>query len=165
MGFSEDEHVRDIRNDLRERLSALSGRYADQMHEYEAQREALDSHHRRVIEAVERERLAVQQLLEIEERREGSPTLEIEPLRRRVALADFLIAKICAHGPIDKDALRSEAIAAGYENDGRTFHATLMNVEKHAKVRKTPDGRYVGPEQTTGLFGMGDQQQEAAAVN
>ena len=162
MGINEDEYVRDIRNDLRERLASIGGRYADEMHDYEAQREALDAQHRRVVEALERERLAVQQLLEIEEVREGSATVEIEPLRRRVPLGDFLIAKICAHGPIDKELLKSEATAAGYEIDGRAFHATLMNVEKHSRVRKTRDGQYIGPEEATGLFGMGNPQQEGA---
>jgi hypothetical protein len=165
MASKEDAYVRDIRNDLRERLLLLNGRYGDVMRDYDAQREALEAAHRATIEMIERERLAVRQLLEIEERREGSTSVEIEPIRRRVPLADFLIAKACAHGPVEREVLKSEAQAAGYEFDGRTFHATLMNVEKHGKVIKREDGRYEGPKRSEdGLFGLGNET-EARAVN
>ncbi|MEA2879667.1 MAG: hypothetical protein QOF14_4863 [Hyphomicrobiales bacterium] len=166
MGSDKDGYVRDIRNDLRERLLALDGRYSDAMHEYEAEREALELKREGTTGAIEKERAAVRQLLEIEERREGSETVEIVPTRKLMPLADFLIAKVCAHGPIDRESLKTEAMAAGYQIDGRTFHATLMNVEKHGKIARADTGQYLAAPISEGtLFGMGQQKEEPQVVN
>jgi hypothetical protein len=157
--------MRDIRNDLRERIAAVSSRYAEAMGDYEQQRDALEGGHRKLIAELDRERAALQQMLTIEEQRDGLPTTGTKRPARLVSLADFMVTKIHAHGPLDKDQLRAEADLAGYfsdgEGDGRTFHTTLMNITKGGRLIRLPDGRYAFPERKAGaLFGMGEPTKE-----
>lgn len=138
----------DIRNELRDRLAAVMGRTADR-HEYTARaREALEAEHNQEIEALERERKALEVLLTIEQQRDGALPLERPAERPILPLVEFLTTKVHAHGPMDKDELRSEADIAGYFDDatnGRTFHTTLMNCVKHGKINQLPDGKYAYP--------------------
>jgi hypothetical protein len=142
--------MRDIRHDLRERLANISARYLDEMYEYDQKREALEEGHRTTIEGLDRERTAVEQLLKVEEERHGASPGEVEARKtaRLVPLATFIETKVHAHGPMDKDQLRAEANLAGYfiDGNGRTFHATLMNIAKCGRVLQLPDGRYAFPE-------------------
>jgi hypothetical protein len=158
------DSMRDIRHDLRERLAALNGRYVDEMVQYDQKREALEEGHRTAITTLERERLAVEQLLAIEEERQGiaPAAAEARKTARLVPLADFLIAKAYTHGPIDKDQLREEANLAGYfaEGNGRTFHATLMNVTKCGRLVHRPDGRYAVPDGPAATLDAVDQTME-----
>jgi hypothetical protein len=148
--------MRDIRHDLRERLAALNGRYLDAMALYQAEREALDNGHRVTITALERERTAVEQLLAIEEERQGFPPAAVQARKtaRLVALDDFLVTKVHAHGPMDKDHLRAEANLAGYfaEGNGRKFHITLMNVTRCGRLVRLSDGKYAFPERQPPMF-------------
>ena len=157
--------MRDIRHDLRERLASISGRYADEMTQYQEKREALDNAHRDTMTALDREKVAVEQLLAVEEERQGilPAAIEARKTARLVALDDFLVTKVHAHGPLDKDQLRAEANLAGYfaEGNGRTFHVTLMNVTKCGRLVHLPDGRYAFPERRgAALFGGADQTTE-----
>jgi hypothetical protein len=151
--------MRDIRTDLKERLAAVAGRYADAMVEYDRQREALEEAHSKTIAALDRERAALEQMLAIEEGRTGAaPLTEARRAARLVPLADFMVTKVHAHGPLDKDQLRAEANLAGYfsEADGRTFHTTLMNITKCGRLIRLPDGRYAFPDrQPETLFSDG----------
>lgn len=162
--------MRDIRNDLRERLAAIASRYAEASHLYADEIEALEAKRDGELADLARERAAAEQMLAFEERR--AATMPGEPIQtptaKLVPLADFLVTKAHTAGPLGKDDLRQEAGAAGYfaDGDGRTFHTTLLNVVRHGKVRKLADGRYTSPlPQGNTLFGMGDQPQEAQAVN
>jgi len=118
--------MRDIRHDLRERLAGISARYLDEMYEYEQKREALEEGHRTTIDALDSERIAVDQLLKIEEARHGisSSEVEIRKTARLVPLATFIETKLHAHGSMDKDQLRAEANLAGYFLDGNAAPST-----------------------------------------
>jgi hypothetical protein len=142
--------MRDIRTELRERLAAIAGRYADALSEYDRQLEALEQTRRNLVEALDRECAALEVLLAIEDQRAGVTPAEIEVRRtaRLLPLADFLTTKVHAHGPMDKDELRREADLAGYfaEGDGRTFHTTLMNISKGGRLIRLSDGRFAFPQ-------------------
>jgi hypothetical protein len=163
----ETDSMRDIRHDLRERLASISGRYADEMAQYQEKREALDNAHRDAMTALDREKVAVEQLLAVEEERQGilPAAVEARKTARLVSLDDFLVTKVHAEGPMDKDQLRAEANLAGYfaEGNGRTFHVTLMNVKRCGRLVQLPDGRYAFPERHAAmLFGSDDQPTEGA---
>jgi hypothetical protein len=118
--------------------------------------------------ALERERAALKELLALESQREDVTSEEgaasyIQRTRLRAPLADFLIARVLTHGPLDKEGLRAEAELAGYLDDGnaRAFHATLLNITKHRKLKQLPDGRYAAPNgMAETLFGLGRQTEE-----
>src|SRR6266699_433869 len=84
----ETDSMRDIRHDLRERLASISGRYADEMAQYQEKREALDNAHRDTMTALDREKVAVEQLLAVEEERQGilPAAVEARKTARLVAL-------------------------------------------------------------------------------
>ena len=147
--------MRDIRTDLRERTASLNGRYADEMVEYERKRAMLDTEHFEIIEAIKRERAAIEQLLSIENTRPESNPLPVQA-NMLIPLMDFLIAKVCAFGPISKDRLRAEADAAGYfdEGNGRAFHTTLLNIVRGGKIIQQADGQYLVPTIDVSLFNL-----------
>jgi hypothetical protein len=149
-GEREAESMRDIRQDLRERLAGITARYYEELYEYDLKREALEERRRTIIEALDQERVAVEQLLKVEEERHGASPSEVEARKtaRLIPLATFIETKVHAHGPMDKDQLRAEAHLAGYflDGNGRSFHATLMNIAKSGRVVQLSDGRYAFPE-------------------
>src|ERR1700730_10816095 len=153
--------MRDIRKDLRERLASAIGRYAEEITEYNRKLTDLEKSHQETLTALARERDALEQLLAIEDARAGigAPTLA-QKLAPLVLLSDFLVAKVQAHGPIEKDDLRAEASLAGYlaDGNGRAFHITLMNIAKCGRFLHLPDGRYGFPEHCpTTLLGSDDR--------
>ena len=154
--------MRDITDDLRERLRQIDAEYADEM-------AALDERlvaHRHTIAELNRQRSVVQAALGLEAQRSGGSAEDgaAAIVRARLPLEEFVITKVHALGPLDKDALKAEAGRAGYPEaeNGRSFHMTLTNVIKHKKLRQLPDGRYAYPERPdAGLFAAGDASQEA----
>jgi hypothetical protein len=141
--------MRDILPDLRERLAAAIEDQAKIAAEFERERKALEQRYRRRLDALGSERAALEQLLAAESERQGIavPTLA-QKLATLVPLGDFFVAKLRAHGPMEKAQLRAEAKLAGYftAGDGRTFHFTLMNIKNGGRVVQLPDGRYACPD-------------------
>ena len=152
--------MRDIRNDLRERLASVLARYSDEITDYSRKCEALEAGHKKTLTALAAERTALEQLLAVEDERRGisMPTLA-QKIATLVPLKDFLVTKVQAHGPMEKDQLRAEAKLAGYlaDGSGRTFHITLMNVTKRGPLMQLPDGRYAALNRERAMF---DQSQE-----
>ncbi|WP_457796064.1 hypothetical protein [Methylocystis sp. S23] len=133
--------MRDIRNDLRERLAALDGAELDQMMSYQAERERLDSAHNSALRSIAAERAALKQLLSIEDHRASALPLFTARSAPTIPLGDFLVAKVRTCGALEKEELRAAAEEAGYR-DGRAFHTTLMNITKGGRLQQYPDGRY-----------------------
>ncbi|MGH6852121.1 MAG: hypothetical protein ACREDJ_02770, partial [Methylocella sp.] len=141
--------MRDIRNDLRERLTSVLGRMADAQAEYDHDRNELERRFNDQFVAFCNERSSLETLLEIESRRQGE---EPEVRQRltvaafRLPLADFLIYQLKERGPSSKDDLRAGAENHKYFPDGgssgRRVHATLMNLVRSGRVREQPDGLY-----------------------
>jgi len=157
--------MRDIRDDLHERLNAIDSRYADEMRDYDGKREALDTAHRSCIADLTRERDALAALLALEDRKAGAGTAPVLKPRILVPLGDFLITKAAAYGAVTKDELRTEADAAGYPEakSGRSFHFVLMNIAKAGKLTRLADGRYAHPSPSPALGSLfGSKQEEEA---
>jgi hypothetical protein len=158
--------MRDIRTDLRQRLAANAAAYSDEIAEYNRQLEAIEKSHKETLTTLGRERAALEQLLALENERHDipGPTLA-QKIATLVPLGDFLVTKLQAHGPMEKEQLRAEARLAGYAaaGNGRAFHITLLNVTKCGRLVHLPDGRYAYPERpATTLFGSDDQPREGA---
>lgn len=140
--------MRDIRPDLRERLAAVVQRYSDDTAEFEHKRATLEQEYKRRLDALARERAALEQLIVIEGERAGIGAATLtQKLATLVPLSDFLTAKAMTFGPMEKGQLRAEAKLAGYftKSDGRTFHITLMNMKNSGRLVQLPDGRYACP--------------------
>ena len=154
--------MRDIRPDLRERLADVNDSYATESAEFERKQKALEHEHKRRLDALARERAALEQLLVVENERGGiaAPTLA-QKLATLVPLGDFLVAKLQMYGPMEKNQLRTEAKLAGYfaHGNGRTFHITLMNITNGGRVTLLPDGRYAFPDHQPAIF---DRSEEGA---
>jgi hypothetical protein len=140
--------MRDIREDLRERLAAIQAASNAAIEEHENRALALQADYRQKADALERERQAVLQMLKFEEAR-ARPT---EPGTARppaLPLAEFIITKIHANGMMTKEEIRAEVDQAGYlegEATGRTFHLTLMNISgTGGRICRMSDGRYAVP--------------------
>lgn len=144
MEMEVDSYVRDIRNDLRERLADLDRKQAQQTSHYQSEILRIEDEHRSAIKAIEMERAALKQLLSIEDQRSATSTNFTMRSDPSIPLAEFLIAKVRMCGQMEKEELRAAADEAGY-TDGRTFHATLMNITKGGRLQQFKDGRYSIP--------------------
>lgn len=153
--------LRDIRKDLFDRLEIVDARHRAAMASYDEQRSALEerratleAEHRETVTRIDKDREALYRMLELEDARNGEEVALIPRTRTLISLSEFLVVKVHAHGPITKDELKSEANAAGYfeDNNGRSFHTTLMNLVKHGKVTQLEDERYVFHTVSHGLF-------------
>jgi hypothetical protein len=152
--------MRDITADLRERLMAVVGLESDAWAEHNEFMKA----HEQKLAALETERTMLEQMLVAEERRRNGTLNGTNRPARFVRLADFLISKIRACGPMDKEQLRAESDQAGYflDGNGRTFHTTLMNITNGGRLIRQADGRYALPANPPDtLFGMGRSNGEA----
>jgi hypothetical protein len=135
--------MRDIRDDLRERLAVA-----------EAERAKLTAS----LSSLDAEIRAVMSLMEIEDHRqiEGS-----SPVKRTATatLQDFILSRTQTKG-MSKEHLRSAAQAEGYDIDGRNIHATVTNMLRSGTLKKLPDGSYLAQtksgEETSGIGGCTD---------
>jgi len=143
--------MRDILEDLSERLRSVAARYADEIADYSEARNALEAKHKETIAALNAEQHALEQLIRLESARSGQAApAALPPARPKLALLDFLLTKAHADGPLTKEELRRHAELAGYFGDegtgGRKLHATLMNLVSARRLHRLPDGRYAFPE-------------------
>ena len=141
--------MRDIRNDLRERLAAVIAQLVDVRTEYDHDRNDLERRFNEQFTALSNERSSLEIILASESRRQGEdPEFHQKPKDRslKLPLADFLIYQLKERGPSSKDDLRSAAENHQYfsdgESSGRPIHATLMNLVGSGRVQKTLDGIY-----------------------
>lgn len=122
--------VRDIRDDLRDRLASIEEQEA-QMAEALKRLGEQKAHYRRI--------------LEIEEGRYPLPGLLPNDPDTALPLAEFLIEALRTR-PRTKEELREMAEQAGYFSDtdfpGRSIHATLTNLQRSSRVRVGRDEKY-----------------------
>jgi len=119
--------LRDIRPDLRDRLRVAT-----------AQRD----HMRSAIAGLETAVELLEQMLAQEDQQyaaaNGSTTAKPTD-----SFPDFMLEKLRA-GYSTKDSLRLAANEAGYKVDGRSIHATLVNLLKRGQAVEISEGKY-GP--------------------
>lgn len=146
--------LRDIRKDLRERISLIEQAIDRDTRDFEAkQKQALDAFQARIQDA----KVALAgyaRMLQIEERRaqsmlpealRGTTVPSPPPVAPKTPLADFMCSTMAQTGVKTKDELRDLAQGAGYfgtGEGGRTIHATLVNLVRGGRVRELPGGKY-----------------------
>jgi hypothetical protein len=117
---------RDIRPDLRERLRSTS-----------AELEQV----RGIIGNLEKAVEILEQMLAAEEQR-FNPEVPTKRGPPEAPLSEFLVQSMLTSGLKTKEDLRWMAEQAGYEVDGRSIHATLVNLIKSAKAVEIGPGQY-----------------------
>ena len=140
--------MRDIRPDLKERLSELDTRMSTLVAEYNRRKNDLDKEFAAREADLNDERHAASALFQIEQRRHGEANAPSAP-NLTLGLADFLIREATKRGPMQKDDLRAAAVLAGYfpegESGGRAVHTTLLNLVRSGRLGETNDGLYFDP--------------------
>jgi hypothetical protein len=141
--------MRDIRNDLRERLAAVCEQIADVRGEYDHDRNDLERRFNERLMALSAEMSSLKTILESEARRQGDEPVSFPKAKApilRAPLADFLVYILKEREPLSKDDLRAMAENHQYFPDGtssgRPVHATLMNLVRSGRVQETSDGLY-----------------------
>jgi hypothetical protein len=142
--------MRDILDDLKERLRGVLARYADEVASYTEARSALEANHQMAIGSLSAEQAALERLIQVELARTGGQLSEPVLPKPKFSLLDFLLTKVHADGPIEKEQLRRHAELAGYFADGdaggRKVHTTLLNLVSAGRLQRLPDGKYAFPD-------------------
>lgn len=123
--------MRDIRQDLHERLAAAKKNRAGIQSE---------------LEELDAEANLLSRLLEMEDARARTGSalkaLKIVPV---LPIADFFV-EVIKERPRTKDELRELAQAKGYfaesDSPGRAVHLTLVNMVRAGRIREREDGKY-----------------------
>ncbi len=115
---------RDIRADLKARLIATKAKRDEQQ---------------KLVEELDSEALLLTKMLDQEERRFGAAKADQPPAQ--APLPDIIVESL-ARGKMDKDGLRHFAESKGIVVDGRSLHATLINLIRGGKIREVEEGLY-----------------------
>lgn len=135
--------VRDIRDDLIERLEKANADMAMAKTNHDIERRELEQRFNQQFIAISERQKALGTLLDDENsllgnRREVQH--EVKPFQ--LPLPDFILNILSAAGSMSKDEIKDAAERAGYESAGRMVHATLMNIVKSDRVLLLADGQY-----------------------
>lgn len=122
--------LRDIRPDLKARLrAALENR---------------DSHQAKVEEfAGEIDDLTRQ--LDRENARYGQERVRLQLQEPTESLTDFILQALRMR-PMGKEDLRDSASRAGYSVDGRSIHATVVNLHRTGRIKEITEGVFAMPD-------------------
>jgi hypothetical protein len=115
--------VRDIRADLKERLTGAEAKRA----QFTAALKTLD------IEVD-----ALMRLIQIEDQRDNGGSAKP---KNGLPLADFIVA-MTEHSPMNKEELKAAAQANGYDTDGRAIHAHVTNLSRTGILVKGANETY-----------------------
>lgn len=87
--------------------------------------------------ALDDEVLMLTKLLDREEQRFGATVQEVAAAQ--LSLPSFILDALMAR-QMGKEELRAKAEAAGFDPDGRSIHATLVNLQRGGKVTEISPG-------------------------
>ena len=143
--------VRDIRDDLIERLEAANSEMATARTQYDLERRVLEANFSSLFESISNKQRALETLLGTEAREFGE-----QPVRRapaptamRLPLADFSVNCVGGvSGSKSKDEIKDLVERAGYvsehESAGRMVHTTLLNLVRSGRLKQFGD-EYASP--------------------
>jgi hypothetical protein len=139
--------VRDIRDELRERLRIVELREAEEQERYSLARRELDSAHASTVATLHEQRKALLTIIDAENENGGLPATPARSLPvMRLPLMDYFMTIIGTSGPQTKEGLKDAARRAGYFDDaasaGRITHATVINMVSAGKVIRRADDRF-----------------------
>jgi hypothetical protein len=143
--------MRDIRDDLRERVKAMDEIIARQQADYEKERDEAEKAFKIKIERLRHALMNYKRMLDLEESIAKMQTKaddgggEAKFPKPKLALADYLCATLADRGAMSKDDLLSTARGAGYYAEGeggRALHATMVNLVRGNRVIVNDRGLY-----------------------
>ena len=141
--------MRDIRNDLQDRVDLIEEQISAAHAQFEGRLEQLKSERDARLAELKAELTAVATLVDCEHRRLGDLATEQTVEAQSLPLADFFVRKLSESGPLSKEDLRVLAVKEGYFDDseiaGRGAHATLVTIVKEGRIRQLPDGTFAPP--------------------
>ena len=139
--------VRDIREDLIERLEAANAEMASARTKYDVEKLDLERRFHTLFEDICSRQRALSVLMDEEERAHG-PRARPSPTVRemKLPLQDFILNALNSTGSMSKEDVKDLVERAGYvgsnESAGRMVHTTLMNLRNSGKLQMMADGQY-----------------------
>ena len=126
--------MRDIREDLFERMEAATSEMATARTRYEEERREIEQRFQKLFEDIGNRQRALAVLLDEEARAHGSYAKPLPPLREmRLPLADFIMNGLNATGSMTKEDVKDLVERAGYgggDGVGRMVHTTLLKPQE-----------------------------------
>ena len=140
--------MRDIRNDLLERVDLMEGRIKAAHAKCEDKIKQLQSERDATVADLKSSIAMLAKLLEFEQQETGNIP-PVAPKSPQLSLADFFERKLIESGPLSKDDLCNMAMKEGYfpdaESARQTVDGTLMNIVREKRICPLPDGTYALP--------------------
>jgi hypothetical protein len=91
--------MRDIVNDLNERLAAIASKYAEEMARYDEECRDAHTKHRAVIESLEHDKHALEEVLGAEARRSAGTEVVVRKPMLKLPPSDFNLDSVQRDGP------------------------------------------------------------------
>jgi hypothetical protein len=139
--------MRDIRNDLQERVRLIEDQISSSYAQFEKMIEQLQSEREARVSELRAELSALGKLMEVEHRRMANVLPLQAPAATEVSLADFILQRLSENGPMSKDGLVDLTLKERLFDDGesadRAVHTTLVNIIRSEHLRQLHDGTFV----------------------
>jgi hypothetical protein len=139
--------MRDIRNDLQERVRLIEDQISSSYAQFEKMIEQLQSEREARVSELKAELSALGKLMEVEHRRMANVLPLQAPAATEVSLADFILQRLSENGPMSKDGLVDLTLKERLFDDGesadRAVHTTLVNIIRSEHLRQLHDGTFV----------------------
>jgi hypothetical protein len=139
--------MRDIRNDLQERVRLIEDQISSSYAQFEKMIEQLQSEREARVSELQAELSALGKLMEVEHRRMANVLPLQAPAATEVSLADFILQRLSENGPMSKDGLVDLTLKERLFDDGesadRAVHTTLVNIIRSEHLRQLHDGTFV----------------------
>jgi hypothetical protein len=139
--------MRDIRNDLQERVRLIEDQISSSYAQFEKMIEQLQSEREARVSELKAELSALGKLMEVEHRRMANVLPLQAPAATEVSLADFILQRLSENGPMSKDDLVDLTLKERLFDDGesadRAVHTTLVNIIRSEHLRQLHDGTFV----------------------
>lgn len=139
--------MRDIRNDLQERVRLIEDQISSSYAQFEKMIEQLQSEREARVSELKAELSALGKLMEVEHRRMANVLPLQAPAATEVSLADFILQRLSENGPMSKDDLVDLTLKERLFDDGesadRAVHTTLVNIIRSEHLLQLHDGTFV----------------------
>lgn len=139
--------MRDIRNDLQDRVRLIEDQISSSYAQFEKMIEQLQSEREARVSELKAELSALGKLMEVEHRRMANVLPLQAPAATEVSLADFILQRLSENGPMSKDDLVDLTLKERLFDDGesadRAVHTTLVNIIRSEHLRQLHDGTFV----------------------
>lgn len=159
--------LRDIRPDLKERLTLIEEQGKAENVEYERDLKALQDGHKARIEQLAEEWRSVNSTLAAENKRLGVSAVQpptesaVESPAPTKPLDDYLVERVRQHGSRSKADLKADTEAMGYAppgEAGRKLHFTLINIVRAKRLVQVGDKYVLPPPSPPGGLDFGERR-------